>query len=475
VLLNLLIKPVWLLVENQVQDQVGHAGFGTYMALFSFTSILGVGVDLGLSQFTTKHLATPGLGSPSLLPVIFPLKWAITVLFPGLLVLAGWWWGFQGRELYLLLIIAGGFAFSQFLAFLRAILQGRQHFRADAWASVSERLLQLALVAGLLRSGLTLESFIYSRTITVLLAFAGGLLLVRKLLGPVSYRLGWQPIRQVLRGSLPFAVIMLLYGLNEKVDMVMLERLSTKAETGIYAAAYRWAEAVIMYLWIVLPIFFARFAATTSDQAAQRQLLRVGQVLVSAPIIFVGVFVLFYGPVLFWQFDHSSAAELHRMQANLILLFVHVGVQGFFALYSTLLTASNYEKPVSRLVGLSVILNVMLNSWLIPAHGSLAAAANTLVCSGLVAAGYLVLVKKKTGLALPGDILLKLFAAGLLLAATFKLLQYGPLAWYWNTALAGVAYTGLLAGLRVLTRQDLEHLKMPDAYLVAEAARGANT
>jgi O-antigen/teichoic acid export membrane protein len=454
VLLNLLIKPVWLLVENKVQDQVGHAAFGTYMALFSFAYISGVAVDLGLNQFTSRHLAAAGPAAETFLPVLFPMKWAVTLFYPVLVVLGGWLLGYRDQELYFLLVIAVGYALSHFLAFLRAILQGRHLFQADAWASVSERLLQLLLVAVLLGAGL--ETFIYSRTGAVLLAFAGGLLVVRKYLGPLRYHVSWRQVRQVVRGSFPFALILLFYGLNEKIDMVMLERLSSKKETGIYAAAYRWVDAVMMYLWTVLPLFFAKFAAST-DRDAQGQLVRLAQVLVGVPIIFVAVFVFYYGPLLFWQFENSSAAEISRMQANAGVLFAHVLVQGFFALYSTLLTASHYEKQVSGLVMASVILNVMLNSIFIPHYGSLAAACNTLVCSVLVSAGYLYLVKVKAKVPIPIDLLLRLFAAAGLLAGVFFLLQYLPLAWYWIMGLAGLAYIGILWGLRLITRKDLNH------------------
>ncbi len=44
-----------------------------------------------------------------------------------------------------------------------------------------------------------------------------------------------------------FAFITLLYGLNERIDMVMLERLASPAEASYYAGAYRWVDAVMMY------------------------------------------------------------------------------------------------------------------------------------------------------------------------------------------------------------------------------------
>ena len=57
-----------------------------------------------------------------------------------------------------------------------------------------------------------------------------------------------------------------------KWDQVMLERMAGDVPTGLYAAAYRWLDAFSMYLWIVLPMFFARFAFFPGDVERQGQL-----------------------------------------------------------------------------------------------------------------------------------------------------------------------------------------------------------
>ncbi|UOQ67717.1 hypothetical protein [Hymenobacter volaticus] len=57
VLLNLLVKPGWVLVENLVQDRLGHQAFGTFTTLFILASVMAAVSDLGTTQLTTKRVA----------------------------------------------------------------------------------------------------------------------------------------------------------------------------------------------------------------------------------------------------------------------------------------------------------------------------------------------------------------------------------------------------------------------------------
>ena len=111
----------------------------------------------------------------------------------------------------------------------------------------------------------------------------------------------------IVKQAFPFAIITILYSVHDKVDQVMLERMLPEPngahETGLYAGAYRWVDAVSMYLWTVLPIFFARFASKIHSPKAQTQLLEFGQAVAAIPMIFVSVFVVKFDAYVsvFWQ------------------------------------------------------------------------------------------------------------------------------------------------------------------------------
>ncbi|MCC2545373.1 oligosaccharide flippase family protein [Hymenobacter sp. BT175] len=445
VLLNLLVKPGWVVVENLVQDRLGHAAYGTFGALLSLTLIFSAFSDLGLTQFSTKRVAaSPGF-LDEYFPSILPLRGLLSVVFPVLIVATGWLIGHRGHTLYLLAITAVGLTLTQYIQFLRGTLQAHQRFNTDALLSVLEKALLLVMVLSLLGIGrLGLDSYVYARAAATALTFALLYGLVSWFFGWVRYRLRWEQVRAVLKESLPFAVIALVYGINEKIDVVMIERLATPTEAGIYVGAYRWIDAIMMYLWTVLPLFFARFARVTGEPAAQRELLWFGQRVVTVPLLFVGAFVLFRAEVLFWQFSHSSPAEVARMALCLRVLIVNVLVHAFFAIYSNLLTSTNHERAVSWLVAVSIALNVGLNLVLLPRFGAVAAALDTLVCAVVVSVGYLWLVHRRTGVAIPWLILLRLLLAFGLLCAAFWGLRLVVNQWLIEAVLAGLAFVGIL-------------------------------
>jgi O-antigen/teichoic acid export membrane protein len=339
------------------------------------------------------------------------------------------------------------------------VLQGHQRFNTDALLSVLEKAVLLVLVLGLLQVGLTVEGYVAARAVAALFTFLLLYGLVARLYGWVRYRLRWQQARTVLRGSLPFALIALLYGLNERIDMVMLETLASPQQVSYYAGAYRWVDAVMMYPWMVLPLFFAKFAHATHDRPAQKELLWFGQRIVAIPLLFVGAFVLFRGEVLFWQFKHSTASELAQMTLCLKILFVNVLVHAFFAIYSTLLTSTSYERAVSWLVLVSVILNVGLNFWLLPLYGATAAAVNTLLCAVLVSGGYVWLVQRRAAVAVPWGTLAQLLLAFGLLCSVFWGLKIWVNQWLIEAVGASIAFIGILFATGLVKLKELNALR----------------
>lgn len=460
-LLNLLVKPVGIFVENLVQDRIGHEAFGLFSALFSLATIGAVIADLGISQLATKKIAADPGYFDAYFPTVFPVKIFLALVFPVVMVGAGALLGYEATALYYLAFIAFTFGLTQFILFFRATLQGNQNFNVDAVGSVADKFLLVFFVLALLPIGLTLENFVYARTLATGLAFAALYLLITRLYGRLRIKFKRQHLKELLKESLPFALITLVYGVNERVDIIMLERLSSATEAGLYAGPYRWVDAVMMYMWTVLPIFFAKFALTIQSKQEQEKLLYFGQVVVSLPVIFVCIFAFFYGEVFFFQFRNSSPAELGLMVRNLQILFANVLVHGFFAIYSTLLTSSNYEKAVSKLVMVSIVLNLTLNYLFIPEYGSLAAALNTLLCVIFVSGGYFVLVGRKVKLRLPYRLLGKLLLLTGLLYLVFYLLQQLTTMWLVNTALAGLAFLGLVFILQIVSLADIRQLRGP--------------
>jgi hypothetical protein len=57
-ILNLLIKPFWILaIEPNVQMKVGNVSYGEYFVLFNFSFLINILLDFGLTNFNNKNIA----------------------------------------------------------------------------------------------------------------------------------------------------------------------------------------------------------------------------------------------------------------------------------------------------------------------------------------------------------------------------------------------------------------------------------
>lgn len=454
-MLNLFIKPVWLLVENLVQNAVGHSDWGMYSALFSLGFLFLAISDLGINQYTTKTLASEPEKISSYFPNLLSTKVLLMLLYPLLMIGVGWLLGYRGEELHFLMVLCLLHGLLQVVAFFRANYQALQRFKIDGLLSIFDRLLSLVFVGFLFLTQIDISRFIFARLSAVLLTMVVFYVAVSRLYGWLRPRFEWPLIRRILRLSLPFALVTVLYSIHDKVDQVMLERLYGKEETGLYVGAYRWLDAFTMYLWTVLPIFFARFAFFLHDNQEKERLLHFGQVICALPMIFSCIWVFFYGENLLFLFSDSTPAQLATMTECLKVLFVAAFLNAFFAIFSTLLTSTGHERFINRIVALSILMNIVLNALFIPTYGAVASAWTTVLSYAFMDMAYLIYVERYLDLRVPYGQMMRLVAASVVLCLAFWLLGLAGWPWYVVSALAGLVFAGTALLLRLVSWEVL--------------------
>jgi O-antigen/teichoic acid export membrane protein len=372
------------------------------------------------------------------------------IAYPLFMMLVGLILGYDKDDIYLLAILSFIQALLQFIYFFRANFQASQFFAIDAFASVADKIILIVVILILMTNKLTLENFISGRLLTVVITFFLLYAFILKLYGWI--RPGWSFawMKKIMAFSWPFALITILYSVNEKVDQVMIERIKDAKEAGLYAAAYRWLDAFMMYLWTIMPIFFAKFSFHTKDKLEKEKIFNSGQVIGAIPLILVSSFVFFYGDIMFFQFSNNTAEQIQVMSMTLKILFVSVLFHAFFSMYSTLLNSTGYVKIMSMMVFVSILLNVILNFIFIPVYGAVAAALTTVASSAFLSLAAVILVYRKGLIRIPYEIILKLLFILLLSLALFYFLPMLGLTWYVVTILAGLCIfgTSLALGLK---------------------------
>ena len=106
--LNLLVKPFWILgIDRSVQNVVGAEEYGLYYALFNFSYLLNILLDLGITNFNNRNIAQNEQLLTKHFSSVATLKWSLGGVYLVATLVAGLLVGYEGRVV-------------QFLLFLRA-------------------------------------------------------------------------------------------------------------------------------------------------------------------------------------------------------------------------------------------------------------------------------------------------------------------------------------------------------------------
>src|ERR1051325_3993504 len=149
--LNLLIKPYWILgIDRQVQKAVGTENFGVYFALFNFTFLLNILLDLGITNFNNKNIAQNNHLLTKHFSSLFVLKLLLAVVYIIVTLIAGFIVGYDLRYMKLIAILG----FNQFLIYLilylRSNIAGLHFFKTDSLISILDRTIMIGICLVLL-------------------------------------------------------------------------------------------------------------------------------------------------------------------------------------------------------------------------------------------------------------------------------------------------------------------------------------
>jgi O-antigen/teichoic acid export membrane protein len=383
-LLNILVKPFWLLgIDRAVQNEVGAVLYGQYYALFNFSFLLNILLDLGITNFNNRNIAQNKQLLNKHLSGIITLRILLAFGFIIISTLFGYAIGYGMAEFKILWILLFNQILASFILYLRSNISGLLLFKTDSIISVLDRFIMIAICSVLLWGNITSQPFnilwfIYAQTAAYIITIVTAFMIVA---GRANFsRLGWDKLffLMILKKSYPFALLILLMSFYNRIDSVMLERLleNGKEQAGIYAQAFRLLDAsnmiAFLFAGLLLPLFsrMIKYGERISD------LLRLSYSLLGAFSISVGVISVFFG--------NEIMALLYNEHTDISSGVFRLLMVCFFAIsttyvYGTLLTANNNLKYLNIMAAGAMILNVTLNFILIPKYQVMGAAIASLV------------------------------------------------------------------------------------------------
>ncbi len=479
IFLNLLVKPFWILgIDREVQNVVGTSEYGFYFTIFNFSFLFFIFLDLGITNFNNRNIAQNNQLLNKHLAGIGTVKLMLGVLYGLTIFIAGWLWGFRGRELYLLMWVGFNQFLLSFILYLRSNISGLLLFKTDSFLSVLDRLLMIGIVGILLWSGLftgnfSIEWFVYSQTIaygiTALIALAAVLNKSGRL------RLNWNApfFLMIIKKSLPFALLVLLMSFYNRIDPVLIEKLLPDGvgeyQAGVYAQAFRLLDAGQNFAFLFAVLLLPLFSRMLKDKQSIEHLVKLSFSIIISGALVIAIVAVFYGNEIMHLMytqntgESSGAYGLRIDQSARIfqlLMFSFVGISSNY-IFGTLLTANNNLKQLNMIAFSGLLVNIVLNLILIPRLQALGSAYASLATQSVTALLQFYVAHRLLNLKINFRLIFKFLILVILLLATgFALSWFQPFSWAVSlvvmTALA-VFYTITLGLLNV--KEFVEILK----------------
>jgi len=413
VFLNLLIKPIWFFgIEVGVQNQVGEEVYGFYFSLFNFAFILNMLLDLGINNYNNRAIARDHTLLKGHLAAIVPLKLFLSIFYAGVVLVSGKILGYSHEQFQMLWILVLNQFLASFILYFRTNISGLQLYRTDSLLSVLDRSFMILFTGLLLWGNITskpfqIEWFVYAQTASYTLTLITSAGIVRFRSGSFLRSINVGDSLKILRVSYPFALLILLMALFNRVDSVMLERLldNGREQAGIYAQSFRIFEAATQFSLLFAMLLLPMFSRMIHLKQNVNELIRTALPLLMVVGLSVSIASNFYKLEIIDLLYHSPSPYSSKILGILMIGFVFVSIS---YLYGTLLTANHNLRQLNAVAAITVIINIALNLILIPRHHALGAAISSLVSQGFYAIVQVILTIRLMKIPVNRDILVRL-------------------------------------------------------------------
>ena len=461
-LLNLLIKPFWFLgIEVGVQNAVGAEQYGFYFGIFNLAYIFNILLDLGITNFNTRNIAQhPHLISKHF-PYLLSIKLLLLALYMVVTFSTGLLLGYHSRQFYLLAFLSFNQFLNSFILYLRSNFEGLLLFKWDSVISILDRVIMIAICGALLwlpqHPAFKIEYFVYAQTAAYLLTALVALTVLVSKTGFGRLRLSRPFTLAILKQSLPFALLVLLMASYNRLDPILLQKLSPAGlgdyNAGIYASAFRLLDVLTMVTYLVsvplLPIYARLTKSPTAELASTTRIVTSLMLVysITAAITLASMDTQLMELLYTDHIDESATVFSILVYGIIPISMTYV--------FGTLLTAAGRLRQLNTFALCTLAINILINVFCIPRWGALGSAWASLVAQSFMAITQLWAAMKIFHLRPSWGYILKIVFFTLSITSC-TLLTPSDHAWWLRLTIVGIVALVLAVLLKLI---DINELK----------------
>jgi len=275
-----------------------------------------------------------------------------------------------------------------------ATISGLQSMEYIALVSFLGSALRMAASVLLLWRGGGLVAILVVLVLSQFAVIPAYIYVINRFLAPVRFRPDFSYVKRMAREIAVFLLMgILLAGVGNQLDLIMIRKMTTAEQAGLYTAAYTFVQMIILIRPPILQAAFPNMSLFFQNslpkfQALTEDLLRIFMVAL-LPIPFLTIVLARpLMPLLLGPGFADSAITLQVLIWLVLPSFIH-------ATLSRALVAGKQERVNTWIAGLCMVANVLLNLALIPIWGATGSAlASVLAMTFAAVYSYLIVAAK---------------------------------------------------------------------------------
>lgn len=437
---------------------IGVEDLGKYTFALSFTTLFAVFVDLGFSQALIREAAKFKERTNQYLSSVIAIKLIFSVIVYLVVVVLINSLGYPPVTRGLVYLSGLIMIIDQFTLSFWGVFRGWRNLKYESISIVINQIIIVAVGVVVLCLRLPLIylmlPFICGSTFSLLFSAIA----VRRVL-KINFKifLAREEIKFLMKIALPFALIAIFSRVYGNIDSIMLSKLIGDKAVGWYSVAMKIPFALQFIPAALAAAIFPAFSHHFMHDKEQLKLTfeRVSRflIIVALPVSF-GIAVLAKPIILFFYGQAYLPAAICLQLLMLGLFFVFLN----FPLGS-LMNSCDRQVTNTKLVGITMLFNVILNVILIPKYSFSGAAIAFLIShlflftAGLIVSGRIIPFGKKDFFITFSKVLLSAFIMSAVIYALLDKIHFIALIF-----LGAIIYFACLVGLRGITRADWRYI-----------------
>ena len=361
---------------------LGVNDYGILSFAISFTVLLGMGTDIGMSTFATREISQDRSKTQKYINNVIPFKILLSIALFIVTALILLLLGYNKLTIEVALIISIETIFICMIKFIGGVFQAYENQKINSIGEMIAGILLLIFTFIVIALNLGLIGVAISYALAYLIFLIHMVFNMNKSFGIPKFEFDLDFWKRTAVKSIPFGLSIFFYTVYFSIDVVMIQFLAGDYATGIYNSAYKivsvFAAFYVIYQYVIFPLMSKLYAEDTNLLKISFESSFKYSLLILLPIS-IGVY--FYSPYIINLIYSSQYALASPAMQILIWTVVFLFING---VATSLLNSIGKELVVTKIYLIAAIFNIIVNYLLIPNYTYIGASVATVLSEILI-------------------------------------------------------------------------------------------